>query len=94
MTAEHNAEFLRELAHELRRRTVGDRLDRVVPLGRLLRAKVRPIKDFLQTDDLRAARLGIANQAHVFFDRSGLVFLDRLRAVDVVAGLNQSDRNF
>src|ERR1051325_3762270 len=85
-----HVEAARVLLHQLRRRPVGDLLDRVVPARVLLGAEVRPGEDLLEADDLHTFLCSLLD---VLQRALGLRFadlVDRLARIDRECGLNQT----
>ena len=90
---EHDGQFARQILHQVRRRPVGNRLGRGIPLRILFGAEVWAVEELLQAYDLRAARRGFPNELDVFLDRTRLVHLDRFGPVGFVVRLDQADRD-
>src|SRR6185436_15367175 len=71
------------------RRPIRNPLRRLVPLGLLLRAEVRPVENLLQTADLRPLVRRLLYQPEVLLDHRLLDLGEIGRVRQRVAGLNQ-----
>jgi len=81
---------LGDLLHQLDGRA-RHRLGGVVPATILARAEVRPVEDFLQTQDLHAVLAGLVDHRQVLLEHRRLDLGDRLRlVVDRIACLDEA----
>ena len=85
-----HAVFLRVLLHQLRRRTVGDALDGVIPSRILFSAKIGTGEDFLHAEDLHAFLSGLIDEFQRALDLRIANGLDLLVGTGRERRLNQT----
>ena len=87
---DHHAMFGRDFLHQLSCGTIRHALGKLIPTRVLFRAKVRTIKEFLQTQDLCPLFRRLINQLQMLVDHRLFDLRQRVLGAEFVFGLDQA----